>query len=61
MPTKYMVEKEEWQMEQKEISEQDRQCISNCIHKFWNLPETTEIEGRDGQYEQCLTDCEICS
>jgi hypothetical protein len=48
-------------MEDREIKEEEMQCISNCIHRYWNLPDDLIIDDRDQKYEQCLTDCEICS
>jgi hypothetical protein len=48
-------------MENLEIKEKERQCISMCIHKFWNLPDDVEIKNRDEKYERCLISCEICS
>lgn len=48
-------------MEDREIKDDEKQCVSSCIHKFWNLPEDVKIQDRDQRYEQCLIDCAICS
>jgi hypothetical protein len=47
-------------MSQKEISSNDRQCISQCIRDHWGEQSKTPPEHRDEAYERCLSECRIC-
>lgn len=46
-------------MKQKKITRKEKQCISECIVRFWSEPAQNE-EDRDEHYEQCLTGCDVC-
>ena len=48
-------------MAQKDISNNDQQCISQCILSHWSEDSQKSAERRDAEYEQCLTSCRICS
>ena len=48
-------------MSQQEISSKDQKCISQCILKHWREHSKTHPSDRPDAYEQCLTDCRICS
>ena len=44
------------------ITKEEQGCISYCIFKFWGNPDSRDnAEKRDKGYEDCLTDCRICS
>jgi len=43
------------------ITNHDQKCISECIFEHWNESSETPHEERADKYEQCLTDCKICS
>lgn len=48
--------------ESRKITQEERNCIANCITKYWGDPDKrVEAEDRDKEYEQCLTDCRICA
>ena len=48
-------------MAQQEISSREQRCISECIFKHWSENSTSRPENRADEYEQCLSDCQICS
>lgn len=48
-------------MDEREIRQDEKQCISHCIHRFWNVPDDVKIKDRDRKYEECLTECRVCS
>jgi len=43
------------------ITNNDRKCISECIVKHWSENSNTPPGERVEKYEQCLTECRICS
>jgi len=46
-------------MKEREIVPNEKECISQCIYKFWSnsIP---PVKNRDEQYKQCLTNCDVC-
>lgn len=46
-------------MQGRNIQPDERECISQCILKFWSGSDP-QIENRDDRYEACLTDCNVC-
>ena len=46
-------------MNEKEIVPNEKECISQCIIKFWS-GSSQPVENRDERYEQCLTNCDVC-
>jgi hypothetical protein len=48
-------------MSDRNISSEEQHCMSDCIRKFWGDTDHSEDpETRDRDYEQCLTDCQVC-
>jgi hypothetical protein len=43
------------------ITNNDQKCISECIVAHWSENSNTPPEERVEKYEQCLTECRICS
>ena len=48
-------------MPQQAISNREQRCISECIFKHWSENSQTPPERRADEYEQCLTDCQVCA
>ncbi len=48
-------------MAQRKPSGREQRCISECIFKHWNDSSKTAPQRREEEYEQCLTNCQICS
>ena len=48
-------------MPQKEISQQDKKCISQCILDHWSEHSRTHPDQRQEAYTQCLSDCRVCA
>jgi hypothetical protein len=46
-------------MKQRDIVPNEKECISQCIIKFWSGSDR-KVENRDEYYEQCLTNCKVC-
>ncbi|BBO69396.1 hypothetical protein DSCA_33260 [Desulfosarcina alkanivorans] len=46
-------------MERRDIVPNERECISQCIMKFWSGSDRP-VENRDERYERCLTHCNVC-
>ena len=46
-------------MEKKDIVPNEKECISQCIFKYWSQSSET-AKGGDASYEQCLTGCKVC-
>ena len=46
-------------MKQREIVPNERECISQCILKFWS-GSSQPVDNRDERYERCLTNCDVC-
>ena len=46
-------------MKERNIVPNEKECISQCIIKFWSGSDRT-VENRDDHYEQCLTNCNVC-
>ena len=53
------LEPKENTMKKKEIVPNEKECISQCIIKFWS-GSSQPVENRDERYEQCLTNCDVC-
>jgi hypothetical protein len=48
-------------MSERKITTHEQSCISSCINKYWGNPHNQDDEKkRDRDYEQCLSDCQIC-
>jgi len=48
-------------MSERKITKSEQSCISGCITKYWGTPSNEDdAEKRDRDYEQCLSDCQIC-
>ena len=48
-------------MSERKITKDEQGCISGCITKYWGNPDNKDDEEkRDRDYEQCLTDCQVC-
>ncbi len=49
-------------MSERKITKHEHSCISSCITKYWGNPDNKDDddEKRDRDYEQCLSDCQIC-
>ncbi len=48
-------------MSERKIAKPEQICISGCITKYWRAPHNQDDEEkRDRDYEQCLSDCQIC-
>jgi hypothetical protein len=48
-------------MSERNITKPEQSCISGCITKYWGNPQNQDSEEkRDRDYEQCLSDCQIC-
>ena len=48
-------------MAETKISQREQRCISECVFKHWGSGREGDSGERDQKYEQCLTDCNICS
>ena len=46
-------------MKNREILPNEKECISQCIFKYWS-GSSESIKERDAAYEKCLTDCNVC-
>jgi len=46
-------------MKNREIVPNEKECISQCIIKFWSAS-SKQMENRDERYERCLTNCDVC-
>ena len=46
-------------MKNREIVPNEKECISQCIIKFWSAA-SEQLENRDERYERCLTNCDVC-
>lgn len=46
-------------MEARKILPNEKECISQCILKFWSGSDQP-AENRDQHYERCLTHCKVC-
>ena len=46
-------------MENREIVPNEKECIWQCIFKFWSAS-NAPAKNRDERYERCLTSCNIC-
>ena len=46
-------------MEKKDIVPNEKECISQCIFKYWSQS-SEPVKDRDAFYEQCLTGCNVC-
>ncbi len=46
-------------MKKREITPSERECISQCILKFWS-GSSQPVDNRDERYERCLTNCDVC-
>lgn len=46
-------------MQKQEIAPNEKECISQCIIKFW-AGSSQQLGNRDERYEQCLTKCDVC-
>ncbi|MEJ2037592.1 MAG: hypothetical protein P8X55_01475 [Desulfosarcinaceae bacterium] len=47
-------------MAEAKMTPREQQCISECIYKHWSSSQDDSQE-REQKYEQCLTDCNVCS
>ena len=48
-------------MDGRNISTEEQSCIANCIKTHWgDADRQDDIEKRDSDYEQCLSDCQVC-
>jgi hypothetical protein len=48
-------------MESRNITQEERSCISHCIFEHWgHSDESADMDQRDAEYQNCLTDCQIC-
>ena len=48
-------------MSERNITREVQGCIAGCITDHWGNPDiTSDEEKRDRDYEQCLSDCQIC-
>jgi hypothetical protein len=52
-------EAKEVAMKQREIVPNERECISQCILKFWS-GSSQPVDNREDRYERCLTNCDVC-
>lgn len=48
-------------MAESKMIRREQHCISECIIKHWGPSGKDASEDRDQKYEQCLSDCNICS
>jgi len=46
-------------MKERDIVPNERECISQCIFKYWSSS-AEAAKNRDAAYEQCLTSCNVC-
>ena len=46
-------------MKGRDIVPNEKECISQCIIKFWSGPGRSAAN-HDAQYERCLTNCNVC-
>jgi hypothetical protein len=46
-------------MKQIDITPNEKECISQCIIKYWSAARQPS-GSRDKEYEQCLTRCDVC-
>jgi len=46
-------------MENREIVPNEKECIRQCIIKFWS-GSNAPVKNRDERYERCLTNCDVC-
>ena len=54
-------------MDSRKIANDEQQCISRCITRYWGDPEMREEAGRrddpekrDEEYQACLSGCQVC-
>ena len=49
-------------MEGRIISDDERNCISDCIRTHWgsDADRARDPEHRDKDYEACLENCDVC-
>jgi hypothetical protein len=52
-------EAKEAAMKEREILPNEKECISQCILKFWS-GSSQPVDNRDERYERCLTNCDVC-
>lgn len=46
-------------MKPRDIVPNEKECISQCIIKFWS-GSARKVENHADQYERCLTSCNVC-
>ncbi len=46
-------------MQKRDIVPNEKECISQCIIKFWSGPGQS-APNHDEQYQRCLTNCNVC-
>jgi hypothetical protein len=48
-------------MDGRRINTKEQSCIADCIKRYWgDTDRQDDVENRNRDYEQCLTDCQIC-
>jgi hypothetical protein len=48
-------------MSERKITKSEQSCLSGCINKYWGNPQNQgDEEKHDRDYEQCLSNCQIC-